>query len=59
MFSRPVPLAASNLSSVSEDLTGGFAQALAAIDDAENSLLEAQTPFQKVPEQLYDWLRTL
>ena len=36
-----VPLAALNLSSVSEDLANGLAQALAAIDDAKNAVVEA------------------
>ena len=40
-----VPLTALNFSSVSEDLADGFAQALRAVDDAENALLEAKPSF--------------
>ena len=54
-----VPLAALNLSSVSEDLANGLAQALAAIDDAKNAVVEAEATPDKVPQQLSDRLSSL
>jgi hypothetical protein len=59
-----VPLAALDLGSLAEDLIDGLAQALRAVDDAENALLESkplvQKPsFNQIPRQLYDRLRTL
>ena len=44
-----VPLATLNLSSVSENLADRFAQALRAVDDAENALLKGESSPQKVP----------
>ena len=54
-----VSLAALNLSSVSEDLANGLAQALAAIDDAKNAVVEAEATPDKVPQQLSDRLSSL
>ena len=54
-----VPPTALNLSSVSEDLANGLAQALAAIDDAKNAVVEAEATPDKVPQQLSDRLSSL
>ena len=54
-----VPLAALDLGSPTEDLANGLAQALAAIDDAKNAVVEAEATPDKVPQQLSDRLRTL
>ena len=45
-----VPLTALDLSSVAEDLTDSFAQALRAVDDAENTLLKAESSPNKVSQ---------
>ncbi len=46
-----MPLAALNLGSLAEDFAHGLAQALAAVDHAEDALLEGKSPSDQVTKQ--------
>ncbi|MCS4142410.1 hypothetical protein GGQ15_002808 [Salinibacter ruber] len=54
-----MPLASLDLGAFAEHLTDGLAQASAAIDDTEHSLLKAKASIEQIPKQLYDRLVAL